>query len=74
MNATETMDLCRHLDLLKARGVTLLVIEHDMHFVGAVCDRVAVLDYGELIAEGSLADIRSNRRVREAYLGTGAGK
>ena len=51
-------------------AVTLLVVEHDMHFVGALCDEVVVLDFGRKIAEGTPAEIRLNPRVQEIYLGT----
>ena len=70
LNPTETNALREHLELLQARGVTLLVVEHDMHFVGNVCDHVIVLNFGEKIAEGSLADVQRDERVRAAYLGT----
>jgi branched-chain amino acid transport system ATP-binding protein len=70
LNPTETNALRQHLDRLKAKGITLLVVEHDMHFVGKVCDRVIVLNFGEKIAEGGLDDIRRNDQVRAAYLGS----
>lgn len=70
LNATETAELRQHLELLKSRGVTLLVIEHDMHFVGSICNHVVVLNFGERIAEGTLAEIQTDAKVREAYLGT----
>jgi branched-chain amino acid transport system ATP-binding protein len=70
LNPTETNALRAHLDLLKSRGVTLLVVEHDMHFVGNVCEHVVVLNFGEKIAEGTLADVQRDERVRAAYLGS----
>jgi branched-chain amino acid transport system ATP-binding protein len=50
-------------------GITLLVVEHDMHFVGALCERVVVLNFGCKIAEGTPDEVRENPLVREAYLG-----
>jgi ABC-type branched-subunit amino acid transport system ATPase component len=69
LNPTETDALRAHLELLKARGVTLLVVEHDMHFVGQVCDHVVVLNFGEKIAEGALSEVQQDAQVRAAYLG-----
>ena len=55
--------------LTRERGISILLVEHDMALVMSACDRIAVLDFGEKIAEGSPAEIRANQRVIDAYLG-----
>src|SRR3989337_1350451 len=70
MNPTEKEDLMKFIEKLRDKlALTVLLIEHDMHVVMEICDRITVLDYGEKIAEGSPKEIRNNQRVIEAYLG-----
>jgi ABC-type branched-subunit amino acid transport system ATPase component len=69
MNATETQALARLLERIRADGVTLFLIEHDMRLVMGVTDRIVVLEFGRKIAEGSPAEIRDNPAVIAAYLG-----
>ena len=59
------------LRLNRERGYTFCVIEHDMDFIGRLCDPVIVMAEGRVLAEGTLAEIKANEEVIEAYLGTG---
>jgi branched-chain amino acid transport system ATP-binding protein len=74
MNATETARFMRLLNRLHELGVTILLVEHDMPMVMGVSDRIVVLNYGKIIAEGPPAAIQGNPEVIRAYLGQGARK
>lgn len=69
MNTGEKVDLMAEIENIKARGYTIFMIEHDMRFVMGLCERIAVLNFGRIIAEGAPDQIRNNPQVIEAYLG-----
>ncbi len=69
MNATEKEELLGLIRRIRDLGVTVLLVEHDMNVVMNVCDRIAVLDYGRKISEGTPEQIKNDPRVIESYLG-----
>ena len=70
MNETETESLFDLIKKVQARGVTVLIIEHDMPLVMKLCDRITVLNFGKKLAEGTPEEIQNNQTVIEAYLGS----
>jgi branched-chain amino acid transport system ATP-binding protein len=69
MNPSEKAVLMDEIRAICQRGFSVFLIEHDMRFVMGLCDRIAVLNFGRIIAEGTPDEIRSNPDVIEAYLG-----
>ena len=72
LNTAETAALRLLLERASDRGITLLVVEHNMHFVRRLCDHVIVLNFGRKIFEGTPEEVHRHPEVREAYLGAAA--
>jgi branched-chain amino acid transport system ATP-binding protein len=72
MNPEEKGRMAQLILKVREQGTTIIVVEHDMKVIMGICDRIAVLDFGRKIAEGSPKEIANNERVVSAYLGTEA--
>ncbi len=72
MNPVETQHMMALINKVRDRGITVLLVEHDMKAVMGLCDQISVLSFGKKIAEGTPQDIASNKAVIEPYLGSDA--
>jgi branched-chain amino acid transport system ATP-binding protein len=72
VNPVLKAEIAAHLRALPSRGITVLLIEHDMRFIGELCEPVIVMAEGRVLAEGAFDAVRADHRVREAYMGVRA--
>ena len=70
LDSTESVWLADRLRAIRDAGVTILLVDHDMGLVLSLCDQIHVLNFGSVIASGTPAEIRANRDVANAYLGS----
>ena len=71
MNPEESDEIIELIDRIRGLGITIFLVEHDMRVIMGISDRIVVLNFGEIIAEGSPQEIQENEDVIEAYLGKG---
>ena len=70
MNESETLELMNTIKKVRDTfNIAILLIEHDMKFVMGICERITVLNYGQILAVGTPEEIKNNPKVIEAYLG-----
>lgn len=72
LNTTEKVRVAEKISALRDRGITVLLVEHDVRSVLSICDRITVINFGQKIAEGTAGEVTSNPDVVEAYLGSTA--
>lgn len=70
LNPNECESLRKKLEMLSRKGITILLIEHNMHVIMSMCDQVSVLNYGRKISEGIPVNIKFDPNVIKAYLGS----